>query len=268
MCLIIEKPTGVMLENNFLNDVLDCNPHGWGIMWHSKGKLIVKKGMDRAGLFSQLKQLKNREVMIHARYTTHGETNIEMAHPFHVIDDIYLIHNGVLRGADYQCPENKVSDTYLFAKQMREVLSMAIPSHRAEYLRSPAFHAIVERETKGSSIVFADSGGFVIVGDALDCVTTDGLRVSNHYAFTVNNPSEQRSYKYDYDTAYTDTYGWGNCEQKTVWWEVDRAIKSVANASYEEILALVKSDPALATEMIMELESNYKPDYLLNSKAA
>lgn len=268
MCLIIDKPANTTLDTAFLNDVIDHNPHGWGILWHNKGKLHIRKGMQREGLFNALKQLKKQNVMIHARYTTHGETSLAMAHPFHIVDDIYMMHNGVLHGKDYQCPANKLSDTALFAKTLGEVLSMTVDKN--QYLRSKAFHSLVASESLGSSIVFADAQGFVEIGDALDCKTTDGLRVSNTYAFTVNNPDNKWTATYKDDYTYGDDYSPRSWDSYAgpAWWEIDKAIESLDTASYDDVLMLVKSDPSLATEMLLELGLHYKPEHKLNSKAA
>ena len=124
MCLIIHKTKNQRIEHLLAEDVAASNPHGWGVMYMTTRGLRTIKGMDMAEYYANEKKWQDKDAMVHFRYTTHGETTVEMAHPFHVIDDIYLMHNGVLNQPEYQCPQGILSDTALFALTAREILEM------------------------------------------------------------------------------------------------------------------------------------------------
>jgi hypothetical protein len=264
MCLIIQKTAGQQLEPEFINDVFKNNPHGWGVFHHEGGILQIEKGMSLEDFYVSYRQRwQDRAATIHFRFATHGETSLEMAHPFHVHGDIWLMHNGILSGKDYQCPDKKKSDTALFSELVRDILKLTVNPN--EFIRSDKFYQLIAPEIGSNSIVLADNQGIVPMKNALSYQTTDGLLVSNGYAYSVNNPDDWRSwrdsyepnlygsngrnYGYGYDNPISRDYG----NQKPVWWEVDEFIDAVEFMTYEDIVDAIEEEPYLAADVILSL---------------
>ena len=113
MCLIIHAPKGTEVPEVLLRSAYAGNSDGLGIMfWNEKSKSISINRTLPADVNEMLatwnkykKFLKTRDVAIHFRLTTHGDTDKRNCHPYLVMSkakdgrDIYLMHNGILRDA-------------------------------------------------------------------------------------------------------------------------------------------------------------------------
>lgn len=267
MCLIIQKTANQQLQPEFINDVFQSNSDGWGVFHYEGGTLQIEKGMTLEDFYINMRtHWQDKDAVIHFRMATHGEKSLDMAHPFHVFGDIWLMHNGMLRGKDYQCPEKKKSDTALFAELCRDILALSVDAN--EFVRSEKFAELIAPEIVGSSIIFADNQGIIPMKGALAYTTTDGLKVSNSYAYSVNNPDDWRQYSHnyggawagDYDKPYNATgraYGYGQDYEvpvtKPTWWEVDDFIDSLEFLSYEDIIEACYEEPGLVADALLDL---------------
>lgn len=261
MCLIIHKEAKQELSNEFIRDVFSFNGDGWGVFYYAGGLLQVEKGLTLESFFKELPKFAKKEAMIHFRFATHGEKTLEMAHPFPITNDIWMMHNGILSGKDYQCPAGKKSDTALFAELVRDILNMTTEPN--EFIRSEKFKTLIMPEVGSNSIVFADNKGFILMPGALDSETKNGMKVSNSYAYTVDNPDSWRSrthtpYHGGWHTGKDDWYDDPNYKDygkaKPAWWELDDFIDSIEHLSYEEIVKAIDDDPYLIADVLIELQ--------------
>lgn len=78
-----------------------------------------RKGKKGRGIRATLETL-GRDTMatVHFRLATHGTVNKDNAHPFDIGSNTFLMHNGILRGIEYDCPEKLRSDTAILASSL------------------------------------------------------------------------------------------------------------------------------------------------------
>jgi predicted glutamine amidotransferase len=197
------------IERAFFEDVWVKNNDGWGVMWRREdGTVKTKKGLDFKDFWSLYRGLEkfNVECMIHFRMRTNGDVNLDMCHPYHVFDDIYMMHNGIV---DYPYHvSNDKSDTWAFIDQMIKPM-LELSKNPYETIRDPAFMILVEQYIGSTNkLVFVDKYGFNIFNEKAFTKTTFGMNVSNTYAYTLHNPTKstyvRRSWHYDNNFCDTD----------------------------------------------------------------
>lgn len=151
MCMLCVVPPNVipdkdMLENSCLN-----NPHGFGyaIAIPKEERIQVFTSMnadeciarflfDRA-LYSE------GHAIFHARYATHGASNLANCHPFKVVDDkTYLAHNGIL--PILESNKDDRSDTRIFAEDLLPAIGGVVA------LDNPQVWNMLEDFTTGSKV--------------------------------------------------------------------------------------------------------------------
>jgi hypothetical protein len=212
MCLIIYRDTKQKLSEAFLADVYQSNPHGWGMMWRDKSEnnvVKVKTGMEYEDFLANYRPLekdRNQRVVIHFRWATHGEKTVDNCHPFKVIDDVYLMHNGVI---DIEIPkkdEDKLSDTRVFVRDvLRPILKQV--QDPTEFVRTSAFKHVIDSycQQHNSRLALMDSQGPVFYGSWFK--TTTNIWVSNQYAHKVDNPVWGKT-KYNTKAPVMNTRDW------------------------------------------------------------
>lgn len=134
MCMIIDIPSGVVLDEAVLERCYKANKDGWGIMWSHGGEIYSVKDTSSFEDFMDYWQLvpveSNRAV--HFRIRTHGEVDQENCHPFTVLEKtvdgrgLMMMHNGFI---NTEMVDKARSDTWNFvthelAPLMREAPSM------------------------------------------------------------------------------------------------------------------------------------------------
>jgi len=136
MCVIIDRPAGVPIDEKILKTALNDNPDGWGWMYADNNELVCDWGMDDKDFFESYEYLpKDVHATLHFRWTTHGLTNVLNCHPFLFNGDEYaVVHNGVISGVNIK--HKDLSDTYHFANgELSEALMLyghayAGPQHK------------------------------------------------------------------------------------------------------------------------------------------
>lgn len=111
MCIAIYQKENNPIKKETLETCFDNNPDGSGFVYRESvnSKPICKKGYFKfEEFYSEYKEIKNFEALLHFRIATSGKLNEANCHPFQVNDKHYLIHNGVLHGFPYT---KKRSDT-------------------------------------------------------------------------------------------------------------------------------------------------------------
>lgn len=131
MCLAIFKKTGLSIPYDSIKAAWRMNGDGAGIAIRGTNFVEIHKGFMSLGEFIDFltlneKTFNNYDMVLHLRYTTSGNTNIGMTHPFPVSrknadlvspyfkTDKAVIHNGVMFNPNLSC--HGYSDTAIFAK--------------------------------------------------------------------------------------------------------------------------------------------------------
>jgi len=122
MCLIINKPKGAEINEDWITNSFTCNKDGWGVMWSNGKKVIVEKGFKLEPLKDCLKKLdRSLHIAVHMRSATSGEKDLENCHPIKA-GNVWVMHNGII-----QIPQKlkKWSDTKHFSEfVVKPMLSM------------------------------------------------------------------------------------------------------------------------------------------------
>jgi hypothetical protein len=163
MCLIIHRPTGCKIPQNWIDNAMQHNPDGWGIMASTGSRLQIIRSMSSKGFTRALNKFENREVFIHFRNATHGAIDLSNCHPFTIGNDQFAVmHNGVIN-LDVASYEDR-SDTWHYANRFLapileqnptrisqphfadEISKHVGPSNKIVILRADGAHTIVNRE--------------------------------------------------------------------------------------------------------------------------
>lgn len=110
MCIIMAKRAGVKLDMAELKDAVktsslhNCHGTGFALKRKNSSNILLSKGYVyyemALEVIENLKIQKDDELMVHMRYATAGETNVENCHPFIVSDNIkdILLDEVVVKG--------------------------------------------------------------------------------------------------------------------------------------------------------------------------
>ena len=99
MCLIIHKPRGAEIPADLLEAAVSLNRDGWGLMGFSpEGDLLVERHarVNLDDILATERRYRDSEYVLHLRKRTRGAADIDNAHPFKVIDGVYMMHNGTI----------------------------------------------------------------------------------------------------------------------------------------------------------------------------
>jgi len=208
MCLIVykEDETSVFTNRQF-KSMISRNTDGFGIMWRENGRIKVERSVGSPREKFQLWQ-KYRNIdtyAMHARFTTHGKTNLDNCHPYKILDiddgdpiDLYMMHNGVLS----QAPEvNKdMSDTWHFVEY---ILKPIAKTNLALLWDSDEFHQWIQKVIVGSKLLFMRSDDVefptLILNHAAgkeegNCWLSNAHSASAYYS---HNTHKKNSYNYN-----------------------------------------------------------------------
>jgi hypothetical protein len=162
ICVIICKPKDVSLPQSILEAAFKRNDDGWGMMrlaGHGvKHRVIVDRGVSTSfEEFYKLYQAKYAafQCAVHMRIKTHGEISEENCHPYKIMDDVYIMHNGTMSNAPTTNPA--MSDTWHFAQLLKSVCN-GDPTR----LRDPSIQHLIHMAIGGSNkLVVLDKEGFL-----------------------------------------------------------------------------------------------------------
>ncbi|HET7314401.1 hypothetical protein [Salinisphaera sp.] len=166
MCLLIHKPSGVLVPDALLRAAIAFNGDGFGLMGiGADGGVIIERrvGLSIDALRDRLADLRHAEIAVHLRRRTYGAPSLSNVHPFEVDDGIYLMHNGNLRS---RVAEPRQSDTWHFVRDVLRPLAQKWPG----ILHSEAFARLLD------SVM--DPGNRMILFDA----RAGRLRLINRHA--------------------------------------------------------------------------------------
>lgn len=268
MCLIIFRQKDQNLTKEFFLDVASRNSDGWGIMWVSgkgdKRRVKTASGMEFNKFWAAYTSLQanNVQCLIHFRYTTHGETSLSMCHPFEVAEGVYMMHNGMVdvKGIDYD--EKTKSDTWAFAELVVRPMLANRTEPLTELIRSDWFKfTILKLIGTGNRMVFLDKDGPVAIDTKNWSKTTEGVVVSNSYAYTVNNPTYKpvasRLTAYNYDMYEDYDYNGGGYYKGGIWYPASTSrhytgYNNGNTALNTQPTTAVATVPAVTSEVVKE----------------
>ena len=219
MCLIItgqsSKVRSTLLDTTgMLSEIYSINPDGIGVMYStSKGLKVVKtlpKNVNDAHAFIKKLPTDAREIALHFRWTTHGDTDLLNCHPYDVVTGyVAMMHNGVLHTGN--AADKTKSDTWHF---INDYLKEAV--HDAPNLiHTKGFLTMLADFIGDNRFVFMDGDGRMSHVNYDQGVEHDGLWFSNTYAwkpatliphYYTNTKHAYARYNSAYDNYLDDEY--------------------------------------------------------------
>lgn len=139
MCLIIHKPAGLPIAHDLLEAAAELNPDGWGVMGLGpKGETLIERelAVRLPDLLQFEEQHREAEYVLHLRRRTRGTVSRANAHPFKIVEGLYLVHNGTLEMAT---PVSGWSDTRHFVNDVLRPLARTYP----HLIADPAFQRLL-----------------------------------------------------------------------------------------------------------------------------
>lgn len=210
MCLIIagraDKLRKTLLEtNNLMENIFRTNPDGIGVMFASKRRGLriwkrLPKNATQARHFLERIPGDERNMAVHFRWTTHGDTDIVNCHPYIVVEGkAALMHNGILRTGN--SADTTKSDTWHFIKNYLAGGAELAPA----ILHDAGFKAMLRDFIGGSNkfVIMTDNGEMSIINSTTG-TEHEGLWFSNTYAWT---PGLLIPGQRTYDTSYGGASG-------------------------------------------------------------
>lgn len=151
MCMLCVVPPNVLPSRDKLTYSAINNPDGFGfaIVISSEKRILVEHTMNADEAVNRFLEMRAKYpddyALWHARYATHGTTNLNNCHPFYVVDEqTVLAHNGVL-SVDIPVGDTR-SDTRIFTE---EVLAKV---GGVKALDNPHVYNMIEEYTAGSKL--------------------------------------------------------------------------------------------------------------------
>ena len=207
---------------------LERNPDGTGVMFHTDGKVIVRKELgdteEQVKLFKKYRKSAAKgglkEVFIHSRYATKGKVTAENLHPFQILDgkdgapELWAMHNGTIK--DAVITDEGYSDTYNFFKYYLAPLVEGRP----ELLENIFFQEMIQKYMghtgTGNKLVFLDSTGRTTYINRDKGTEYKGCWISNTYS-NINSPSKKPAGYSRPANTYNNGYSTTGWKQGMIW---------------------------------------------------
>lgn len=176
MCIIISKPINKEIPQKHLENSYSNNKDGVGIMFAEKGSVKIEKwlGSDHEKFLKRLKELKNKNVVVHYRAASVGGISLENVHPFWVFENkMAMCHNGTIYKAK-SLAKNGESDTVAFARMLSDLPNDFLGRHGLVLMMK-------EYIGTNSRIAFLDENGTVAILNKQLGKEIDGIWYSNDY---------------------------------------------------------------------------------------
>lgn len=222
MCLIITQPAGLTLSRSDLLDIFARNGDGFGIMRAHRGTLhtwrMVGDAADMLDLYHA--HAAGRACVLHWRMATHGEINVDNAHPFTLTRDVAVVHNGML---DIGTPTQGKSDTWHMAQHVLAPIARDNPN---ALFNADMVHALGGMIGRNNKLVFQHADGRVAIVNRSAGVDYRGCWYSNTYAWDA--PASVRP-------VAVARYG-------REWWETTSSPSSASSACTSSACAVLDSD--------------------------
>jgi predicted glutamine amidotransferase len=197
MCIAVVNPKAVTLKKQILQNCWDNNNDGAGILYVQNNKVVAKKEMTDFNVFYGYYQEAKRsgnDVILHFRIGTSGGVNEHNCHPFHVQDDTWFVHNGML---DVHVPANSpISDTQIFNNAFLKGLPR-------DFMYNDTMLDLIEYSIGNGNkfIFFNELGHWRIVNEQAGTWDLGCWFSNKSYSYSYKKPV-YNNYNYGYGTAY------------------------------------------------------------------
>lgn len=213
MCIIIAKEKNKEFNKEKLDYAYESNKDGCGVMWFdSELGLQTYKTLDYEEFKTFLDTndwFKDKEAVLHLRYTTVGETNIANCHPF-TTGNGAVMHNGTIRGLK---PKDKDKSD---SRMLSELIDSWEHTDGNDFIYGASFRFLFE-EMLGSinRVVYMENDGTISIFNEEAGAWIDDIWYSNdyyrkkRYTPTKHKQKYYSSYgqdEYYYEADYTPTY--------------------------------------------------------------
>lgn len=181
MCLIVYKDSAATISDAQIEDFLLRNQDGWGATVQTTSGMKVYRGLEGESLRGMLHKHRSDELALHLRMATHGVIDRANTHPFHVLEDVFLMHNGVVSVNEV---DKEKSDTWHLVNLIIKPMAMCSGNPRA-FLLSKEFEDILFHLGNGHSnrwLISANGTLKPLRKDAWE--EHKGLILSNTYAWS------------------------------------------------------------------------------------
>jgi glutamine amidotransferase len=232
MCLIIHRPMGCEIPADWLDNALEHNADGWGIMASDGKRLHIVRGLASKGFHKRLPSFDACEVFIHFRYATHGKADIGNCHPFTILDGEYAVmHNGVI---PIDCSSNPArSDTWHYCER---ILTPMLAENSGDFTNPEFAKLIGEHVGITNKLTILRHDGASIIVNADQGETIDGMWFSNLYSLYP-------------------------C-QRSVWrWDDAIDLDSLRKMDRDELIRLCWDDPEMVADAILDDRRDSKRDW-------
>ncbi len=177
MCLIVHKPAGRALPSALLRSAAEFNPHGAGLVALPAGRAaVVRRAVETRvdELLSWAADHVDDECVLHLRYRTRGEIDLDNTHPLPVTSDIHLFHNGTL-AVDRHTPAR--SDSWHLARDFLAPVLSQRPALLGDAVFNRMLQAAIGRQNR---LVLVDTRARrVVIVNREAGLERDGLWLSN-----------------------------------------------------------------------------------------
>ena len=207
MCILIKHNANTVFTDELLLDFYSHNSDGFGAVYAEDGKLVVIKTLGKPDEIKAIYQetLKGRECIIHYRMKTHGDIDMDNCHPYHVTDDIWMAHNGILPMGNPI--DSRKSDTWHF---IEFILRPALTGN-PDLLFDVDFQDYIADMIGGSNkFAFMHSSGESVIINEKAGVYHEGAWLSNTYAWSASKYGHGYSYKRGSNVNKYYSGGYGN----------------------------------------------------------
>jgi hypothetical protein len=248
MCLIVHRPVGIKTPSDWFDNALANNPDGWGIVASTGRALSIARGLDPKKFHTALKTFKDKEVLIHFRFATHGSVSVENCHPFTICDGGFaVVHNGVIN-IDTSSNED-LSDSWHYANGVLAPMLQENP----RLIESNSFLVSTGKAIgSGNKIVLIRADGKIgIINPSF------GFNLANHWLSNTCSIEPRRVFIPSRSQAHS-WKGWDNtsCSYGQSDDQEDWDLEDIADMELDEIIdfmSLVPDDVALAIKRYVEL---------------
>jgi len=177
MCIAIHKPAGIKIDRDVLYSCWCGNSHGAGFVYVKDGALTIVKGLMTFGQFwaaYQEHKTDDYQALIHFRLATHGGRNQKNTHPFEVIPELALIHNGVIHSL--HTIDRSMSDTWHFAQFMKGLVMRDRDAWKDPIIKQEIEHEILGTWNK---VAFLHANGECQIYNRANWIEHEGALYSN-----------------------------------------------------------------------------------------
>lgn len=252
MCLIIAKHAGELPCKETFFSGAKGNADAMGIAYfRDDGQMAVHKWVDQKKhqverAWRIVQGLKDKPVLIHFRFTTHGANSFSNCHPFPIGRDAVVAHNGIIPG-HY---DKDKSDTALFVEK---IIKPLYSEYGKDFLvRS---HDLLHKDVGASKLATLDSEGlFHFVNEDMG-EWKDGNWYSNGWHF----PNRWSTWRASTVSHTGKSYKHMRWNPSHGFWEYDDPLDDSQAAEYEEWLRKNREPhPAILEEMMEDYEYAFK----------